>query len=215
VIFVTVGTQLPFDRLVETVDTWALENGVTDIFAQTGKSKYKPRAIRSSAYLTPPEYNAKFAEASLIIGHAGMGTILKAMESNTPILVLPRLSVLKEHRSDHQVDTAQHLQKLQLVTVAWDAKELKQRLQANAQQVDYQGNISPFASDGLINGLRDFVRDSVADTKPTRAKRRAATTTRPATPRKAPLPASLLRAGWLRRASASPGNLGGPRPESI
>ena len=32
-IFVTVGTQLHFDRMAAAVDRWAGERGVTDVFA--------------------------------------------------------------------------------------------------------------------------------------------------------------------------------------
>ena len=33
-IFVTVGAQLPFDRLVDTVDAWAGRKGDTEVLAQ-------------------------------------------------------------------------------------------------------------------------------------------------------------------------------------
>ena len=43
-IFVTVGTQFPFDRLLRTVDD-AFDKGLIneEVFAQTGESNYKPR----------------------------------------------------------------------------------------------------------------------------------------------------------------------------
>ena len=39
-IFVTVGSQLPFDRLVRAVDDWAAGNGGAAAFAQIGASSY-------------------------------------------------------------------------------------------------------------------------------------------------------------------------------
>lgn len=43
-IFVTVGTQLPFDRLIEMVDEAAPELD-QEIFAQTGSGKYIPKTL--------------------------------------------------------------------------------------------------------------------------------------------------------------------------
>ena len=36
-IFVTVGTDSPFDRLMQVVDEWAAASGRTDVFAQIGE----------------------------------------------------------------------------------------------------------------------------------------------------------------------------------
>jgi UDP-N-acetylglucosamine transferase subunit ALG13 len=43
-IFLTVGTQFPFDRLVRAVDE-AFDNGAIDeeVFAQIGETSYRPR----------------------------------------------------------------------------------------------------------------------------------------------------------------------------
>src|SRR3954470_10768842 len=45
VIFATVGTQLPFDRLVGAVDRWAATRGDRDVFAQVGARTLRPAAI--------------------------------------------------------------------------------------------------------------------------------------------------------------------------
>jgi UDP-N-acetylglucosamine transferase subunit ALG13 len=53
VIFVTVGAQMPFDRLVKAVDQWAGENGREDIYAQIGQSDYRPSNIQWTKFLKP------------------------------------------------------------------------------------------------------------------------------------------------------------------
>ena len=44
-ILVTVGAQMPFDRMIEVVDTWAGETGRDDVFAQIADAQYRPRHI--------------------------------------------------------------------------------------------------------------------------------------------------------------------------
>ena len=44
-----------------------------------------------------------------MLAHAGMGSILTALEFNKPLVVMPRRGHLAETRNDHQFDTAQQL----------------------------------------------------------------------------------------------------------
>ena len=105
-IFVTVGTQGQFDRLIRTVDEWAGLRGRTDVFAQTGPSDYRPEHIRSKPFIDPTEFRKHVESASLVIAHAGMGSIITALEFGKHIIVMPRRADLGEHRNDHQVATA-------------------------------------------------------------------------------------------------------------
>ena len=56
-IFVTVGTDQPFDRMVKVVDAWAAEYGRTDLFAQIGEGGWEPPSIPFSNFLSPVEFN--------------------------------------------------------------------------------------------------------------------------------------------------------------
>jgi len=108
-IFVTVGTQLPFDRLIAAVDSWALKNRSEEIFAQIGNGDYSPENIKFVRYLTKKEFDIAMREASIIICHAGIGSILSAIDYKVPIVVCPRLAKYGEHRNDHQTATVSRL----------------------------------------------------------------------------------------------------------
>ena len=123
-ILVTVGGQLPFDRLVHAVDEWARDNRREDLFAQIGTSSNPPRHIRWEYFLSPTEFQNKALEAEVIIAHAGMGSILTALELQKPVVVMPRRAHLGEHRNDHQWATVRHLSKDIGVVVAADEVEL-------------------------------------------------------------------------------------------
>jgi UDP-N-acetylglucosamine transferase subunit ALG13 len=155
-IFVTVGTDGPFDRLVSTIDQWAARTGYADVFAQIGKSTLRPDFIRFTEFLEPPEFTRYFASASLVVSHAGMGTILTALRHQKPLLVMPRRAALGEQRNDHQLATARRLQALGKVSVAFDEGELVARLGSGAE-LGSREPLGPFAQPELIAALRGFI----------------------------------------------------------
>ncbi|MEO8617181.1 MAG: glycosyltransferase, partial [Luteolibacter sp.] len=104
----------------------------------------------------PAEFSELFRSASLIISHAGMGTILSALHFGKPILVMPKRAALGEHRSDHQVATARRMMELGRVNVAFDEVDLRGRLD-HLEDLQAPYRISDSASGSLIDGLRNFI----------------------------------------------------------
>jgi len=128
VIFVTVGGQLPFDRLVHTVDRWSMRQPSANVFAQIGASDRPPAHIQWDRFLSPDEFEAKAREAEVLVAHAGMGSILTAFELEKPIIVMPRRANLGEHRNDHQWATVKNLGSHDGITVATDEEALLHEL---------------------------------------------------------------------------------------
>lgn len=147
---------MPFDRLVRAVDSWARENGRDDVFAQIGDGGWVPESIESSPFLDPQAFAERCHSASVIVAHAGMGTILSALHAGKPLLVMPRRASLGEQRNEHQLATARHMEKQGKVTVAFDEDALHHRLN-NLEELESRPVIGPYASQDLINGLRDFI----------------------------------------------------------
>jgi len=155
-IFVTVGTELPFDRMVRVVDEWAKAAGRRDVVAQIGETDWQPSHIGWSKFLQPPEFAQRFAEAEVVVAHAGMGTILSALQWEKPVLVMPRRASLGEQRNEHQLATARHLSELGKINVAMDEAELRAKLDGLGQ-LRPRDKIGAYASDSLITALRDFI----------------------------------------------------------
>jgi UDP-N-acetylglucosamine transferase subunit ALG13 len=106
-IFVTVGSMIPFDRLIKALDVAVGKDLVDEeLFAQVGKTEFKPQHIRYVDVLERETYIRQFKSANAIISHAGMGTIAMADKYEMPLLVLPRLARYGEHVNDHQVQSA-------------------------------------------------------------------------------------------------------------
>jgi UDP-N-acetylglucosamine transferase subunit ALG13 len=155
-IFVTVGTDLPFDRMVKLVDQWAREHQRRDVFAQIGETDWRPSYIQYTKFIDPAEFNTRFASASTIVAHAGMGTILSALHHGKPILVMPRRASLGEHRNEHQMATAKHLSAMGKVNVAFEEADFKRQL-TKLESLDVKDPIGAYASPELIATLRGFI----------------------------------------------------------
>ena len=123
-IFLTVGTQIPFDRLVRTVDR-AVDEGIIkeQVYAQIGNSSYKPRYFKSTQFLNKQEFDDSLHRCSSIISHAGMGSIILALDNNKPMLVMARLKKFGEAVNDHQVALAHRFEKNGCLLVADHADE--------------------------------------------------------------------------------------------
>lgn len=155
-IFVTVGTELPFDRLVRTVDDWARVHGRTDVFAQIGRTRWRPSFIAFAEFLPPAEFNRRFVEATCVISHAGMGTILSALRFEKPLLVMPRRAELREHRNDHQLSTVSRLRDVAKFAAAMDEQELRSALD-HIETLAAPGGAGAFAQSELITAIADFI----------------------------------------------------------
>lgn len=158
-IFVTVGTELPFDRLVRAVDDWAAESGAAEVFAQIGEGAWEPLNIGFSHFLEPPEFDRRFLAADLIVAHAGMGTILSALRYGKPLLVMPRRANFGEQRNDHQLATARRLSEMGKLDVAMDETELRSRLRM-IDGLPRRTRIGADADSGLLSAIRDFIAES-------------------------------------------------------
>ena len=118
-IFVTVGNMDPFDRLVKAVDQWALTNpGGEKIFIQVGDGQYIPANCEYVRRMTPDDFEKRFSEARLVVSHAGIGTIITALELGKPIIVVPKRASLGEQRNEHQLSTVRHFKRSELMVVA-------------------------------------------------------------------------------------------------
>lgn len=155
-IFVTVGAQMPFDRLVKTVDQWAGENGRDDVFAQIGQSEYRPSNMQWTTFLEPEEFKRKYETAKVIIAHAGTGSIITALQLGKPILVMPRRANLRETRNDHQVATSEQFRRFDSVEVALDENELFTKL-AGIDNLHGSQKIESYASRELVKAIREFI----------------------------------------------------------
>jgi len=154
-IFLTVGTQMTFDRLVRAVDEAVGKGAVNEeILAQVGHGGYRGEHMKCVETIEREEYERTVRNATALIAHAGMGTILMAAKTRKPVLVMPRLARLNEVVNDHQVDTARKFAQLGYVLVAEDENQIRDRL---AQLPLFTPEIRTPNVDGITERIREFL----------------------------------------------------------
>ncbi|WP_158084345.1 glycosyltransferase [Marispirochaeta aestuarii] len=159
-IFVTVGMQLPFNRLVRTVEAWAKKHKASDVIFQVGPGGYFPSGFSASQFIKPEQFEQYVKKADVVVSHAGMGSILKSLELAKPIIILPRLQIYGEHRNNHQVHTAENIGKYEGVLVAKSETDVEDLLDV-AITFTSGSAISKSASDSLIAHIQYFIRNSI------------------------------------------------------
>ena len=155
-IFIVTGTQEPFDRLLKIVDRWSSSNKGIKIIAQTAKSTFLSKNMTCFDYLEPAIFDEYFLNADIIIGHAGMGTIIKALENSKRLVIFPRLIKHNEHRNEHQYHTAKSLERLGLVNAAFSEEDLLSYLN-DTQQISVRKKIDNKAQQSLLLRISDFI----------------------------------------------------------
>ena len=159
-VFVTVGSMLPFDRLIAAVDTWARAHPDALVVAQTGDGAMIPTAMEYHTMLPPARYRQYCADADVIVSHVGMGTVITAAEVRRPLVALPRRRELGEVTSDHQLATANWVRKRQGVIVIDSEAELGKAIAEAHRSADLQ-KFAEVSQVQLVECLRAFISDAV------------------------------------------------------
>jgi len=159
-IFVAVGTQFPFNRLIENMDEWAAEHN-EEVIAQISEGDYTPTHMKWERFMDGEQYNKHIAEASVFISHAGMGNIISAREQQTPIIVMNRQFKLGEHRNDHQADGLKWMGKLEGVLTASTKDELFEQIH-NIKSSNFSEMVcstTTVGNENLSNYIADLIND--------------------------------------------------------
>lgn len=155
-IFASVGTQKPFDRMMGTLDEWAGHHPDVPVVAQVGPSAHTFKAIEAHDKIEPTRFAAYQAEAELLVSHAGMGAILSASALQKPLIIMPRKLELGEHRNDHQMATAQRFSDRTGIHVAWDESVLADLLERRAE-IAGTGMAPSSVSTELLATIQSFI----------------------------------------------------------
>ncbi len=158
-IFVTVGSMFPFDRLAQAADAWAEHNRSRDMLVQIGAGAYEPKHARWVRMMRTNEFNNAIAGCDLVVAHLGMGSIITAMQAQKPIVLLPRIYELGEHTSDHQMHATDWLADRPGIWIAKDTADLHRLLGdfVSGRITQPSEKAASFASPELIENVRSFI----------------------------------------------------------
>lgn len=95
-IFVTVGTSLPHDELIETIDKLVSLGKVTDdVIAQIGNGNYIPKHIKSFRFRKGIDKYLRRAE--IVISNCGAGTIMENVTKGRKLVVIQNPDITGGH----------------------------------------------------------------------------------------------------------------------
>ena len=117
-IFATVGTHhQPFERLVRAAIVLAAGR---ELVVQHGHTPRLPsgRSVRWERWIAPDDMATLMSEASLVVTHAGVATLVDAVRAGQRPLVMARRRHLGEHVDDHQLQIVETLAALGLIIPA-------------------------------------------------------------------------------------------------
>lgn len=137
-IFVTVGnSSWDFSRLIKYMDEVAKTTS-EEIIIQTGLSSYKPSFATYFDFATKEKINDLHERARIVISHAGIGSILTAIDMKKPVVLVPRRKALNEMVDDHQVEIATALESEIGVNIAWEVSDIYKFINTNNHAITYE-----------------------------------------------------------------------------
>ena len=130
-ILCTLGTHpQPFGRALD----WVLGAvGEEAVVVQHGATPPRPQAgprIEWHESLSYDELTRRMREADVVVGHAGVGTLMTAIELGHKPVAIPRLRRCGEHVDDHQLDIAREMDRAGYVAGCFSPQELSAALDA-------------------------------------------------------------------------------------
>lgn len=123
-ILVIVGLMYGFERLVKEMDEIA-GRIYEDVIIQIGKTTYEPKNAEYFRFTSNEEIDRLYENARVVVCHAGVGSILTALEHGKSVIAVPRGKKYGEHVDDHQLEIARELEKEGRITVVHDIGELE------------------------------------------------------------------------------------------
>lgn len=157
-IFLTTGTQLPFDRMVTLVDEYCATRPELEVFAQVGEdSRYTPRHFPHVTTMSLQESQRCFERAELVIAHAGIGSILTTLGLGKPILMMARRADFGEHRNDHQLGTVARFVSFPHCFSFEDRPSLDRALTAASAAPITTAALARHAPDNMLQELRSLL----------------------------------------------------------
>ena len=122
--FVSVGNATqPFDRLLRAVCAIVAELPLP-VIIQTGSADCVCAGAVARKFVAMDEFERLIVDASLVVMHAGAGSIIHAVRAGKMPVVMPRRAKYGEHIDDHQLEFARQLARAGLVTLAEEPEDL-------------------------------------------------------------------------------------------
>lgn len=140
-ILVSLGThERPFMRLVKEIERLIAEGKIKEkVVIQLGYTKYKFTGAECFDFIEFNKMRRLIRTCSVMITHAGTGSITDALDYGKVPVVVPRRKTadLDEHSDDHQVQITKEMEKNGKIIAVYDIKDLEAAIK-KAQKLKFK-----------------------------------------------------------------------------
>ncbi len=157
-VLIMLGTQNnSFHRLLEEIDKLIQEKIINEeVIVQAGYTKYNSKNMKIVDFVPKEEIEELEKNASYIITHGGVGSIITSIEQGKKVIAVPRLKQYNEHVNDHQLDIINSFNKLEYIIGIKDVSELKDAIKRIKEfkpkkYIQNTGNIIKIVEDFINN----------------------------------------------------------------
>lgn len=158
-ILVLLGTQNnSFCRLLKEIEQNIDSSVITEeVIVQAGYTKYKSEKMKIFDFLPKDELNELIKNASYIISHGGIGSMMMANENGKKVIAVARLKKYKEHVNNHQVSTVKAFAKRGYVIEADGVENLTNAIN---KLKDFKLQIYEKEENKIVNIIEEFIENN-------------------------------------------------------
>ncbi|GAE27467.1 hypothetical protein JCM9140_3615 [Halalkalibacter wakoensis JCM 9140] len=158
-IFVVLGThELSFQRLLLAVERLQKEGIITEeIVVQLGHTSFESEKMKLIPFMSYSEMERYFEEASLVITHAGTGSIITGVKKGKKVIAVARRQAHQEHNDDHQVEIVDQFTETGYIIGIKEVEQLEEALEKvkDFEPAEYQSG-----RDHIVGLIRSFIEKS-------------------------------------------------------
>ena len=156
-ILVMLGTQNnSFHRLLEEIQK-CIDNKLIDeeVIVQAGATKFKSKDMKIFKLVSTKRLNEYVDNASYVITHGGVGSIVSCIKKGKKVIAVPRYSKYGEHVNDHQLQIIQTFDSQGFIKGIKDISELEEAIK---EIKDFKPQELVSNTKSIINIIDDFIQ---------------------------------------------------------
>lgn len=155
-ILVLLGTQNnSFKRLLDKIQE-CIDNKIIneEVVVQAGYTNYNSNNMKIIDFVSSDDLNNLLLQASFIITHGGVGSIINSIKLGKKVIAVPRLSKYNEHVNDHQIQIVEKFNKRKYIVGITDISNLPKAIEAinEFNPKKYKSN-----TNNIINIINDYI----------------------------------------------------------
>jgi len=155
-ILVTLGTfPTQFQRPLIAIEELCKNSTIREeVIVQNGHTTMESSFLNMRPFIAPEELTDIYKKATLIISHAGTGSLIKGIKLNKKVIAIARLAKYNEHVDDHQIEILNMLAKLNYILPWHENVELSTLLTEikTFEPAQYNSN-----KQNIINYLNNYI----------------------------------------------------------